>query len=146
MVCIQNNLCIIMSQSEKGKGNFRHLFIWQLCRILSRPWITLFEQIHIRYVITLPKDKPTQIKARIIKRHAISMFLKLKTLQYWEYFSKEGCKQLDCLLQFLSVSYTILDIFSPSPKNILGTYYLLAMEGYTKVCYCQMHSIVSLEK
>lgn len=37
-------------------------------------------------------------------------------------------------------------MFFPSPENTLGTYYLLAKEGYGKVCYCQMHSTISLEK
>lgn len=34
----------------------------------------------------------------------------------------------------------------PSPENTLGTYYLLVKEGYTKVCYCQMHIILGKKK
>lgn len=63
---------LLYSWSEKGKGNFRHLCIWQPCRIYSRLWTTSFEQIRIRYVITLSKDKLKQIKAGIIRSHATS--------------------------------------------------------------------------
>lgn len=69
----------------------------------------MFEQIYIWYVITLPKDKLTQIKAWIIKSHAAAKFpLKLKTYHYQEHLNKEeDVKESCCLFQFLSVRYLI---------------------------------------